>query len=49
MPAAIERLLRDDAERNRLVRAASERCRTSLTLEHSIRQIAGLVAPSLNQ
>ena len=48
LPEVIQRLLRDDVERGRLVSAAEELCRTSLTLHHSVRQIAEIVTRSMN-
>ena len=49
LPEVIERLLRDDVERSRLVSAAAELCRTTLTLHHSVRQIAEIVTRSMNR
>ncbi len=49
MPELIERLLGDHRERERLVAASFELCTTSLTLHHSVRQIADLVLRPSNQ
>lgn len=49
IPEVIQRLLRDEAERSRLVSAAAELGRTSLTLHHSVRQIAQIVTRSMNR
>jgi len=47
LPEVIERLLQDEAERSRLVSAAAELCKISLTLHHSVRQIAEIVTRSM--